>query len=89
MFKNIIIKWAIKQIVGDGQGSYADMRYLEDVLTNEWGEKMFIFSHRLVPIDKAKLDAANARAVEAAKNNNDPDRPMQAAQQQPSEEDKS
>lgn len=63
MFKDKIIKWAIKQIVGDAQGSYGDMRYLEDVLENEWGEKMFIFSHKLVPIDKEKLAAANARAA--------------------------
>jgi hypothetical protein len=50
------------------------MRYLEDVLENEWGEKMFIFSHRLVPVDKAKLDAANAKARQQA--SNDPDAPQ-------------
>lgn len=81
MFKAIVIKWAIRQIVGDGQGSYADMRYLEDVLENEWGEKMFIFSHRLVPVNKAKMDAANARAAEEAKNNPDPNAPQQAMQE--------
>jgi hypothetical protein len=73
MLKSKIIKWAIKQIVKDGSGSYGDMRYLEDVLENEWGEKMFIFSHRLVPVNKAKLDAANAKAHEASKN--DPNAP--------------
>lgn len=73
MFKSRIIKWAIKQIVNDASGSYDDMRYLEDVLENSWGEKMFIFSHRLVPVDKAKLAAANAKAKEVAKN--DPDAP--------------
>lgn len=76
--KGIIIRWAIRQITKDGQGSYGDMRYLEDVLENEWGEKMFIFSHRLVPIDKDKLAAANARAAEAAKN--DPNAPQMASQ---------
>jgi hypothetical protein len=74
MFKNKIIKWAIKQIIKDGSGSYGDMRYLEDVLENEWGEKMFIFSHRLVPINKVKLDAANAKARQQARN--DPDAPQ-------------
>lgn len=59
--KDRIIRWAIKQIVGDGKGTYADMRYLEDVLENKWGEKMFIFSHRIVPINKAKMEAANAK----------------------------
>lgn len=49
MLKSLVIKWAIKQITKDANGSYGDMRYLEDVLENEWGEKMFIFSHRLVP----------------------------------------
>lgn len=74
--KDKIIKWAIKQIVKDGSGSYAQMRYLEDVMENEWGEKMFIFSHRLVPIDKEKLAEANARANEKAKN--DPNAPQTA-----------
>ena len=74
MLKSLVIKWAIKQITKDGNGSYGDMRYLEDVLENEWGEKMFIFSHRLVPIDKAKLAAANAKAAERAKN--DPNAPQ-------------
>ena len=71
MLKSRIIKWSIKQIVKDADGSYGDMRYLEDVLENEWGEKMFIFSHRLVPIDKVKLAKANAKAAEDAKNNPD------------------
>lgn len=61
MIKDRIIKWAIQQIVKDATGSYAQMRYLEDVLENEMGEKMFIFDHLLVPIDKKKLDAYNAR----------------------------
>lgn len=63
MIRDKIIKWAIKQIVKDADGSYAQMHYLEDVLENEMGEKMFIFSHRLVPIDKKKLDAFNAKPV--------------------------
>lgn len=53
--KDRIIKWAIKQLVKDGIGNYAQMRYLEDVLENQFGEKQFIFSHRLVPINKAPL----------------------------------
>lgn len=61
--KRIIIEWAIRQIVKDSMGSYADMRYLEDVLENEMGEKMFIFSHKLVPINKTKLDEFNSRPV--------------------------
>jgi hypothetical protein len=61
--KDFIIRWAIKQIVKDGQGTYAQMRYLEDVLENGWGEKMFVFSHRLVPINQARLDAANKAAA--------------------------
>ncbi len=62
IIKDKIVRWAIKQVVGDGKGTYADMRYLEDVLENKWGEKMFIFSHKLVPVNKAKMDAANAKA---------------------------
>jgi hypothetical protein len=61
--KDFVIRWAIKQIVKDGQGTYAQMRYLEDVLENAWGEKMFVFSHRLVPVNKARLDAANQSAA--------------------------
>ena len=78
--KDLIVRWAIKQIVKDGSGSYAEMRYLEDVLENEWGEKQFIFSHRLVPIDKVKLAAANEKARLDAINNPDPDAPQQATQ---------
>lgn len=74
--KDWIIKWAIKQIVKDGSGSYGDMKYLEDVLENKWGEKMFIFSHKLVPIDKVKLAAANNRAAETARS--EPDAPQTA-----------
>lgn len=77
MFKNKIIKWSIKQIVKDGSGSYGDMHYLEDVMVNEWGEKMFIFSHRLVPIDKVKLAQANAKAAKEARN--DPNAPTMQA----------
>ncbi len=79
MFKSKIIEWAIKQIVKDADGTYAQMRYLEDVLENQWGEKMFIFSHRLVPIDKEKLAKANAKAAEDAKN--DPNAPQMAMQE--------
>lgn len=79
--KDLIIKWAIKQIVKDGSGTYAQMRYLEDVLENQWGEKQFIFSHRLVPLDKAKLDAANEKARQDAINNPDPDAPQMASAQ--------
>lgn len=59
--KNLIVRWAIKQIVADSKKTFAGMRYLEDVLTNEMGEQMFIFSHRLVPVDKVKLNAYNAK----------------------------
>lgn len=76
MIKDRIIKWAIKQIVKEEHGTYGDMRYLEDVLDNEWGEKMFIFSHRLVPVDKEKLALANSLAQQAAMK--DPDAPQQA-----------
>lgn len=76
MFKSRVIKWAIKQIVKDGSGTYGDMRYLEDVMENEWGEKMFIFSHRLVPVNKVKLDAANAAS--RLKALSDPNAPQQA-----------
>ncbi len=48
MIKNLIIKWAIKQIVKDGSGTYAQMRYLEDVVENQFGEAQYIFAHRLV-----------------------------------------
>lgn len=58
--KDLIIRWAIKQIVADSKKTYDGMCYLEDVLANEMGEQMFIFSHRLVPIDKAKMKAYNA-----------------------------
>ena len=61
VIKDRIILWAIKQITKDTSGSYGDMRYCEDVLTNEFGEKMFIFSHKIVPIDKKKLAEANAK----------------------------
>lgn len=61
IIESIIVRWAIKRIVADSQKTYGGMRYLEDVLTNEWGESMYIFSHRLVPVDRAKLDAANAK----------------------------
>jgi len=57
--KDFVIRWAIRQIVKDGQGTYAQMRYLEDVLENAWGEKMFVFSHKLVPINQARVDLAN------------------------------
>lgn len=76
MIRDKIIKWAIKQIVKESSGSYGDMHYLEDVLENKWGEKMFIFSHRLVPIDKAKLAQANADAAKTA--TDDSNAPMQA-----------
>ena len=47
--KDYIIKWAIKQIAKEENGTYGSMRYLEDVIENEHGEKMFIFNHKLVP----------------------------------------
>lgn len=49
--KKRVIEWAIRQIVKDGEGTYAQMRYLEDVVTNQFGEKQFIFAHRLVKPD--------------------------------------
>ena len=66
--KDLVIKWAIKQIVADGKKTtYAGMRYLEDVVDNEMGEHMYIFSHTLVPIDMGKLRAYNARLKAAEK----------------------
>lgn len=48
MIKDIIVRWAIKQIVKDSKRTYGDMRYLEDVITNQFGEAQYIFAHRLV-----------------------------------------
>ncbi len=78
IIKDKVIRWAIRQIVKDSDGSYGDMRYLEDVLENKWGEKMFIFSHRLVAIDKEKLDKANAQSTLDVMANPDPEAPMQS-----------
>ena len=54
MIKDRIIRWAVRQIVKDGEGTYAQMRYLEDVVENEFGEKQFIFAHKLVPPNPRK-----------------------------------
>jgi hypothetical protein len=60
MMKDLIVRWAIKQIVADSEKTFGGMRYLEDASTNKFGEKEFIFNHKFVPVDKKKMDAYNA-----------------------------